>query len=348
MLQYEGGVFIKNFIELLTKDTLKKYVVYFVITLLCLISIAVVIFTQRKTITVVAEGQKTQFVTYRNTVKDALASEKIDVKQKEKVEPALDAKISDNDTIVIKRAINTKVLFDGKEVEIQSAEEDIDSMFKAEGIPVNAADKIIPDGKTKLSEGMKVEIIRVEEKTITESVQIAFKEIINKDKSLSNTKRKVTQEGVNGEKQVTSSIVYENGKEVSRKVINETVTKQPVDKITVLGAYPSMPVSSSGSIMSYSKVFKAKATAYWAVNGVGRTYTASGRKAVWDPEGYSTIAVDPKVIPYGTKLFVEDYGFAVAADTGTAIKGNTVDVYFNTYKEACDWGLKYVNVYVLE
>ncbi len=109
-----------------------------------------------------------------------------------------------------------------------------------------------------------------------------------------------------------------------------------------------MPVSRGGSIMSYSRVFEARATAYWAINGVGKTYTASGRKAVWNPDGYSTIAVDPKVIPYGTKLFVQGYGFAIAADTGTAIKGNKIDVYFNTYRQACDWGAKYVKVYILK
>src|SRR3712207_7625161 len=75
-------------------------------------------------------------------------------------------------------------------------------------------------------------------------------------------------------------------------------------------------------------------TLFRSVNGVGSTYTSSGRKAIRNPNGYSTIAVDPRVIPFGTKLYVEGYGYAIAADEGTSIIGKTIDVYFNTYKEA--------------
>ena len=99
--------------------------------------------------------------------------------------------------------------------------------------------------------------------------------------------------------------------------------------------------------MAYSRIIKVKATAYSAVHGIGTTYTSSGRKAVRNHDDYSTIAVDPNVIPIGTKLFVEGYGFAVAADTGTAIKGNAIDVFFDTRRESSKWAVKYVNVYVL-
>lgn len=84
------------------------------------------------------------------------------------------------------------------------------------------------------------------------------------------------------------------------------------------------------------------------LGGVGKTYTATGRKAVRDPSGYSTIAVDPKIIPYGTKMYIEGYGYALAADTGGAIVGNKIDVYFDTKNEALNWGVKHVNVYILK
>ncbi|AIY80330.1 hypothetical protein FDC58_00300 [Clostridium botulinum] len=72
--------------------------------------------------------------------------------------------------------------------------------------------------------------------------------------------------------------------------------------------------------------------------------TASGTPCVRNPEGISTISVDPSVFPYGTILYIEGYGYAVAADSGAAIKGNKIDVYFNSDEECCEWGVRDVKV----
>jgi len=333
-------------IFLAIKNRLKLLISIAVI--LTTIAATFVILSRWKTITVLVDGKEITFATNEDTISTALSEKNINISPNDIVEPALDSKLEDKENITIKHTVNVKISIDGKQLSIPSPEENVDSLLRAEGIILNSEDKINIDKGTKLSEGLEIIIIRVETKTITESIPLSFKEVVKEDSSLPNTKREVIQEGKSGEKQVTTEIVYEDGKEVSRKVVNEKVAVSPIDRIIVKGTYPLMPVSSSGDALAYSRVFKAKATAYWAVRGVGKTYTASGRKAVWDPNGYSTIAVDPSIIPYGTKLFVERYGFAIAADTGTAIIGNTIDVYFNTYNEACKWGVKYVNVYVLK
>lgn len=276
-----------------------------------------------------------------------MESNNIRLNPKDKVEPSLASNIADGDTITIKRAVNVKVIVDGKQINVNSSEDDVASMLKSEGIEIREHDKVKPLLDTKLSNNMEIEITKVDIKTIEQRVELNFKEIIKKDKKLSNTKTRVLQEGKKGEKLLTIQIIYENGKEVARKVINEIILRKPTDKLIVQGAYPHMPISRGGRILPFKKVIDARATAYWAVRGVGRTYTASGRLAVRNEDGYSTVAVDPKVIPYGTKLFIEGYGFAIAADTGTAIKGNKIDVFFNTFKEACNWAVKKVKVYIL-
>lgn len=86
------------------------------------------------------------------------------------------------------------------------------------------------------------------------------------------------------------------------------------------------------------------ATAYTAKIG---SLTASGIVVERKPEGISTVAVDPSVIPFGTYLYIEDYGYAVAADKGSAIKGNEVDIFFNNYDECYNWGRKTVKITVL-
>jgi uncharacterized protein YabE (DUF348 family) len=305
-------------------------------------------FLMRKTITVVIDGNPKKIHTYKNTVREALDANKISFGLKDRIEPELNTKISDKATIYIKRAVKVSIEVDGKELSMMSSEDTIEDLLRTENIALNTQDKIKPDRNTALSSNIKVDVIRVETKTFTDTLAVDFKTVVNNNSSLPNTSRKTVQDGKQGVKTIITDVVYENGQEVTRTTISEKVTTQPTDKIVVQGTYPLMPISRGGDPMPYSKVINARATAYYAVRGVGKTYTASGRLAVRKPDGYSTIAVDPSVIPFGTQLFIEGYGFAIAADSGTGIKGDTIDVYFDTYKEACNWAVKNVKVYILK
>lgn len=75
--------------------------------------------------------------------------------------------------------------------------------------------------------------------------------------------------------------------------------------------------------------------------------TASGLQCVRKPEGISTVAVDPSVIPLGTYMYIDGYGYAVAADTGGAIKGNKIDIYYDYEQECNNWGVRSVKVTIL-
>lgn len=115
--------------------------------------------------------------------------------------------------------------------------------------------------------------------------------------------------------------------------------------------------ASDGTLIEYEGILQLEATAYCACYNCCGKYpgnkwygiTATGTKAK-----VGTIAVDPKVIPLGTKVYIEglngakNYGYAVAEDTGGAIKGNIIDLYFNTHNETINWGRQQVNVYILK
>ena len=302
----------------------------------------------RKNITLVIGNEKQMIYTYKDTVKSALENNKIKLYKKDKIYPSLSSDIKSGETIRIKRAVNVNVIADGKVLSFQSAEKDINSLLKAENIVINDKDKTQPSLTSSLKDGMKIIITRVTNKDFKMSSPIAFNTVIKYDSSIANTQKKVLAEGKLGEKMTTTNVVYEDGKEVSRKIVAEAVVSSPVNKVIVQGTYPVMPVSRGGDMLPYASVIKVRATAYYATSGIGKTYTFSGRKAVRDPNGYSTIAVDPRVIPLGTKVFVENYGYAIAAETGSAIIGNTIDVFFDTYAESCKWAVKYVNVYILK
>jgi 3D (Asp-Asp-Asp) domain-containing protein len=98
---------------------------------------------------------------------------------------------------------------------------------------------------------------------------------------------------------------------------------------------------------SVSKEITVKSTAYTAYCSGCSGVTATGINLKKNPNA-KVIAVDPKVIPLGTKVYVEGYGEAVAGDTGGAIKGNKIDVHMSTKQKAKNWGVRTVKVQILK
>ncbi|WP_253199716.1 3D domain-containing protein [Clostridium gasigenes] len=92
----------------------------------------------------------------------------------------------------------------------------------------------------------------------------------------------------------------------------------------------------------YLATYAMSATAY-----TGGTITASGLKPIRDPNGISTISVDPSVIPLGSKVLIPGYGYAIASDTGGAIKGNIIDLYLNSHEECVSWGRQNVTLHLI-
>jgi 3D (Asp-Asp-Asp) domain-containing protein len=127
-------------------------------------------------------------------------------------------------------------------------------------------------------------------------------------------------------------------------IVQDSVLKKPVERKAYAVAR-SAKRSSRGEIKRFNasdgKYLTMVATAYAPGAGAG-TITATGRRA-----GYGIVAVDPRVIPLGTKLYIPGYGYAVAADTGGAIKGYKIDLCFNTASEAIKWGRRKVKVYIV-
>lgn len=326
---------------------MKRNAIVTALTVLAMITLVTVVYIKMKSVTVVIDGVPTKYKTFKNTVGEVLQSEKIPLGKKDKISIAANKTIKDKDVINIKRAINVTVHVDDKDLKLASSEDNVEQLLATEGVTLNTDDKITPDKVTKLSKDLTVNIVRVDKKIFTDSTDIEYNTEIKYDNDLANSVKKVVQDGKNGQQEVQTRVTYEDNKEVNREVISSKVVSNPVNKIIVMGTLPVLPISRGGDPVPYTKTFQVRATAYSA-HPTGTTYTASGRKAVRDSNGYSTIAVDPNVIPLGTRLFVQGYGFAIAADTGSAILGNTIDVYFNTYSESCNWAVKYVNVYILK
>jgi len=307
-------------------------------------TITTFLFIMRKDITVVVDGKEIKLVTYKPTFDLALKKANIHISIKDRIDKSLYSKIVNNDVITINHAVNLKVFVDNKELNISSAQKNVAVMLNTEKINLGPYDKIYPTIGNKLSSGMNITITRVKTETLQQKKLIDFNTVIKKDKNTLEAQSKVLQNGISGEKNIVTKVIYENGKEVARKVIKENVVKKPQSKIIAQGTLSSITVSRGQSSTTPSKTLKVKATAYSAVNA----YTSSGRKAVRNSNGFSTIAVDPNIIPLGTRLYVEGYGYAIAADEGSGVKGKFIDVFFNTIEEASNWGVKYLEVKILD
>jgi len=315
-----------------------------------LIAAAVLVFSNMKQITIAVDGKAHKVTTFSSTYAEVLMKENVVVGSKDKAVPSLDSKVENGSSINIIRAVKVRIAVDGKSLDVESAEANVGDMLAAEGVKLAAQDKVSPSKDSKLKDGTEVAVVRVNTSNITQVSPVEYATVVKNDSSILKGVKKVVQAGQAGEKSAVFKVTYENGAEVSRDLVSETVTKEPVQQIVATGtsvAVAKTATASRGGDFSASKVINMKTTAYNSAE-TGSNITASGAVAVRNASGYSTIAVDPSVIPLGTKVYVEGYGYAIAQDTGGAIHGNIIDLYFNSMGEVNAWGVKYLNVYILQ
>lgn len=244
-----------------------------------------------------------------------------------------------------------------------------DALEKAD-ISLNGDDVINHSGETKVYDGMEIVIDEVKYITKTSSKPLSFDTKVKESDSYPVGYEEVEKKGTKGEKEITATYKYVNGEFHSKVGECEQVTKKPKDKVVVKGTGEvigasnisvahssgtaqhgstshSGGTSSAGTVngMSYSKVLTGSATAYTASSGA---LTSTGV-----PAYVGGVAVNPNIIPYGSKLYIVadgyTYGYATAVDTGGALMSGTalVDLYMSTYDECINFGRRNVKVYIL-
>jgi len=184
-------------------------------------------------------------------------------------------------------------------------------------------------------------------KEIVQRESIPYTTLRKSSAELRSGTSKTVQTGKNGEKQVKYKVYSQGDEEVRREAVSSKVLRKPVQEIVKVGTSAPKRFASRGGYFGGGKVVSMIATGYSpcpSENG-GNT---SGRTATGLKIGHGVVAVDPKYIPLGTRLYVEGYGYAVAADTGGAIKGNRIDLGHSTRKEAHKVGRRKVKVRILD
>ncbi|MBQ1501300.1 MAG: G5 domain-containing protein [Firmicutes bacterium] len=299
-----------------------------------------------KTVTVNINSDPRVVSTNAETVKDLMDELNVRLSANDYMDKKWTDPITDGMNIWIRKCVKVTIQADNYTQVIETQPVSVQRALALAGITVSSIDQVSLPLLQYIYEDTAIEVDRYEVVTETVDEYVDQDEVTRDEYYLVAGARVVISEGSPGINRNTYQVVYENGVEVERTLISTEKVRDPVSRVVGVGpadstgtATSAMTSTSSGADFYYTNSFTVQATAYtWTGN---RTATGT-----WPTVG--TIAVDPNVIPLGTRVYVEGYGFAVAEDTGGAVKSNIIDLYMDTEAECINWGRRYVTIYILD
>jgi 3D (Asp-Asp-Asp) domain-containing protein len=236
------------------------------------------------------------------------------------------------------------VIADGISKTLHTSSDTVSTALSEAGIDVGPTDIVEPKVDTPVSEGLEIRVVRVSEQVILQKEPIAFSTKRQPTTELRMGLNHVVSEGEPGLKHLYYKVRYEDGVLKQRDMIRAEVVVEPKDRVVKIG---DRGMGVSRGMFTSRRMMRMVATAYDPGPRSCGKY-ATGRTCIGMKAGYGVVAVDPRVIPFRTKLYIEGYGYAIAGDSGRAIKGNRIDLGFNTYSTAKRFGRRSVKVYILE
>lgn len=265
--------------------------------------------------------------------------------------------------ITIQRAQSVTIRYHGQTTQVSCSGETVGELLSRLNLGITGEDEVSHGLDALTYDGMELRIDRrtVRQEVYTKVIPHEVKRC--RDASIPEGAEEVLIEGVDGEMQCVASVTYLNGAELQRTLVSETVTRTPVTEIIGEGAGESLlktdpealPVIGdgyitlpTGEVLTYYKTDTIRATAYTHTDPGCSLLTATGSTVHW-----GTVAVDPRYIPYGTRMFIMAsdgsyvYGLAEAEDCGGDIKGDRMDLYMPTTQQCMEFGRRRCTIYFL-
>ncbi|MUK88084.1 DUF348 domain-containing protein [Ornithinibacillus sp. L9] len=302
-----------------------------------------------KQVIVTIDGEEKEYFTVADTIGSFLGENNLSFSDRDDISHSKDEEISDGLQLTVNQAFQVTINDGGEEEQVWTTGGTIQELLDENQITLTDQDKIEPAIEESVTNDTQIQIVRVETKTEEVEESVAFKTETKEDSSLEKGKKNVLAEGKDGKLVKTYEVTYENGKEVDRELIEEEVVQDSENRVVAIGTKEpkqNLVTLSSGSKPSGGKEFTMTASAYTASCSGCSGYTTTGINLNANPNK-KVIAVDPNVIPLGSKVWVEGYGEAIAGDTGGHIQGNRIDVHVPTKSDAYRWGVKRVKVKVI-
>jgi uncharacterized protein YabE (DUF348 family) len=282
------------------------------------------------------------------TIGEALLREQVSLYLGDHVEPSLGSQVSSGLRVTIERSKPVFVTADGRTTHTRTRGQTVGGTLMDLGILVTDNDRVTPPLDQPVVEQQQIRVVRISHVTLVERKAIPYESVLVPDDNLEIDMQRLAQAGVNGEYRTRFKVITEDGKEVSRKLVDEWVAAEPVTRMVAYGRkiVPRTLDTPDGPVTYWRKIRMYSTSYSPARSGTPITAAWYGRTRIGLQLRKGIVAVDPTVIPLQSWVYVPGYGKAIAGDTGGGIKGKWIDMGFEDVNyEGWHW---WTDVYVLD
>jgi 3D (Asp-Asp-Asp) domain-containing protein len=303
-----------------------------------------------KSVTLVRNGQPEPVRTRAATVNELLAEQNIQRSPEDALDVDPDSSLADGETIAYRAFVPVTVVVDGVERTVRTAAGTVGEVLGEEHVAFDAHDRLAPAAPDAIAAGDTIRLDHVSSwvERVHKTLPAPTEHVLSFNLAVGRVK--IVQPGAPGVREISYRVTrHANRSQAPRRVVlGARVLQQPRPRMvaTGVGDYSALAAFAKrgldGTIRLAHAAVSMVATAYTA-----NCYGCSGMTATGSHAGHGIVAVDPRVIPLGSHLYIPGYGHAIAGDTGGAIRGKRVDLGFNNNADAMQFGRRSVIVYVL-
>lgn len=320
----------------------------------------------RRNVVLVVDGERLTVSSFASRVQELLLEAGVQTGEGYLLSHLLTEQVRNGMVIEVRRAFPVTVFADGLEKVVNVAAATVGDAMEKAGLQLGTYDRVEPALDQLLQPGDAIRLTRVTRAKVTQHTEIAYREVRRGNAELDRGERRVVQRGAKGLREDTVEVIFEDGVQVGQRLVASRLIRPKLNRIVEYGEN-NLLVARGGRTITFSRVKQVEATAYCPgtpgsgcpVDESGASlctgryndgFTATGRPAVagnGQADNPHIIAVDPQVIPLGSRLYIEGKGFAIAADVGGAIQGNRIDILFERHEDALRFGRRFLRAYLL-
>ncbi len=297
-----------------------------------------------RTVHIHADGREVTFRSFRRTVGDAVESAQIPLHPGDRTVPAARTFLWPGIEIKVLRAVPVTLRLGRSTASVRVAATSVGDALQALGVAPGPIDRVYPGIETAVQAGMRITVERRAWHSWIEQRQVPVTSRVIADPQLYKGNRIVRSPGRVGLSERAVQALYANGRPAAVVPHAWAVVRPAVPEVIAVGTRAMIVSRGTFAGREYMML---EATAYYpGPNNYGGG--VGPRTAIGLLAQRGVVAIDPSVIPLGSRLFIEGYGYAIAGDTGGAIQGMRIDLCFNTYDEAIHFGRQPVKVYIID